>query len=64
MRQIVQNNIRFKKKSLKDLVFHKRKTRAAKDLKIRPLFGPFWENPAQIRLRIFPAAHFFLLGRF
>jgi hypothetical protein len=26
-------------------------------LKIRPFFGPFWENPAKIRPQIFPATY-------
>jgi hypothetical protein len=29
-------------------------------LRIRPLFGPFWVNPAKIRLQIFPATYIFI----
>ncbi len=29
-------------------------------LRIRALFGPFWENPAKIRLQIFPATYIFI----
>jgi hypothetical protein len=36
------------------------KIKETKHLRIRPLFGPFWENPAKIRPQICPAAYIFI----
>ncbi len=42
------------------LYLHMEKCRTQNTLRIRPLFGPFWENPAKIRPQICPAAYIFI----